>query len=135
MEIKRSAFGKGDGKAGNGVEVEALSVVRGGVETIKERGGGKGDKGRNQLGGGLLGMVIGSRFRSRAFAGLDSVSAGWPVEFTLPRDPEFRRRGGGREATSGSSLKSIGASRRDQRLTFGIFNRLEKMMASIRIEF
>lgn len=82
MEIKRSAFGKGDGKAGNGVEVEALSVVRGGVETIKERGGGKGDKGRNQLGGGLLGMVIGSRFRSRAFAGLDSVSAGWPVEFT-----------------------------------------------------
>lgn len=36
MEIKRSAFGKGDGKAGNGVEVEALSVVRGGVETIKE---------------------------------------------------------------------------------------------------
>lgn len=82
MEIKRSAFGKGDGKAGNGVEVEALSVVRSGVETIKERGGGKGDKGRNQLGGGLLGMVIGSRFRSRAFAGLDSVSAGWPVEFT-----------------------------------------------------
>lgn len=30
-------------------------------------------------------MMIGSRFRSRAPAGLDSVSAGWPAEFT-PRD-------------------------------------------------
>lgn len=76
-------------------------------------------------------MMIGSRFRSRAFAGLDSVSAGWPVmrsslhrAITLPRDPEFRRREERereREATSGSLLKSIGASGRDRRLTFGIF--------------
>lgn len=44
-------------------------------------------------------MMIGSRFRSRAPAGLDSVSAGWPAEFT-PRDYfATNSSGGGEEAT------------------------------------
>lgn len=130
MEIKRSAFGKGDGKARewgwSGVE----SCTRRGSKRLRRGRGEGGKETRGEISSWrrrrrrrpLGDVMIGSRFRSRAFAGLDSVSAGWPAmrsslhrAITLPRDPELRR-GGEREATSGSLLKSIGGSRRDQRV-------------------
>lgn len=89
-------------------------------------------------------MMIGSRFRSRAFAGLDSVSAGWPAmrsslhrAITLPRDPEFRRKGTGegkkeRERSNFRILIEIDQSEW-KGSTFDVWN--FQMMASVRIEF
>lgn len=131
-------------KPGMGLKWGRRALYATGVEAIKEGRGEEGDKGRNQLGGGPLGMMIGSRFRSRAFAGLDSVSAGWPAmrsslhrAITLPRDPEFRRKGTGegkkeRERSNFRILIEIDRSEW-KGSTFDVWN--FQMMASVRIEF
>lgn len=131
-------------KPGMGLKWGRRALYATGVEAIKEGRGEEGDKGRNQLGGGPLGMMIGSRFRSRAFAGLDSVSAGWPAmrsslhrAITLPRDPEFRRkgteRGRDRERERNNRILIEIDQSEWKGSTFDVWN--FQMMASVRIEF
>lgn len=119
---------------------------RGSKRLRREGGGGRrqGEESARGCGGGPLGMMIGSRFRSRAFAGLDSVSAGWPVmrsslhrAITLPRDPEFRRkgteRGRDRERERNNRILIEIDQSEWKGSMFDVWN--FQMMASVRIEF